>query len=70
MSNGGGLELQISLSASKYVSVSGRNVKQDTTNRNSCILCLDNPSMISPRTSYCVHFQTLAASCGPNMVLG
>ena len=62
MSNGGGLELQISPSAGKYVSVPGRNVKQETTNRDNCILCLDSPSLIRPRTSYCVDLQTLAAS--------
>ena len=66
MSNEGGLELQISPSAGKYVFVPGWNVKQDTTNRNnlnnrdSCILCLVNPSLTSPRTSYCVDLHILA----------
>ena len=68
MLNEGGLELQISPSCSKYVSVQGWNVKQENINcnnrnkRDSCILCLVNLSLKSPRTSYCVYLQTLAVS--------
>ena len=68
MLNEGGLELQISPSGGKYVSVPGWNFKQETNNRNnrnnrdSYILCLVSPSQIGPRTSYCVELQTLAGS--------
>ena len=68
MLNEGGLELQISPSGGKYVSVPGWNFKQETNNRNnrnnrdSYILCLVSHSLLSPRTSYYVELQTSADS--------